>query len=143
MKPSASTWRPGCNDTLVTRRIDGLPQRVIVNEFVRGLEKAGPVSQFLLALRSAYSYRRKSGASTADVLRSAFALRHSERLTRTQVLMAANAAVFTRRALHDGRIAEGVIPSGQVAGLIDDVPTCAELVDRIVAEAEATLRRLR
>jgi len=36
----------------------------------------------------------------------------------------------------------GYLPSGTVAGVIDDRPTCAELIDRIVAEAEATLRRL-
>jgi hypothetical protein len=29
-----------------------------------------------------------------------------------------------------------------VAGVIDDLPSCAELVERIVAEAEATLRSL-
>jgi hypothetical protein len=28
---------------------------------------------------------------------------------------------------------------GQVGGIIDDLPSCAELVDRIMAEAHATL----
>jgi NAD(P)H-dependent flavin oxidoreductase YrpB (nitropropane dioxygenase family) len=32
--------------------------------------------------------------------------------------------------------------AGQVVGLIGDLPTCAELVDRIVAEAVETLDRL-
>jgi NAD(P)H-dependent flavin oxidoreductase YrpB (nitropropane dioxygenase family) len=32
--------------------------------------------------------------------------------------------------------------SGQVAGLIDDLPSCAELIERIMAEAEAVLKRL-
>ena len=35
----------------------------------------------------------------------------------------------------EGHPAEGVLPSGQVAGLIDDLPSCAELVQRIVAQA--------
>ena len=39
----------------------------------------------------------------------------------------------------DGLPAEGVLPSGQVAGTIDDLPTCAELIGRIAAEAEARL----
>jgi NAD(P)H-dependent flavin oxidoreductase YrpB (nitropropane dioxygenase family) len=34
------------------------------------------------------------------------------------------------------------MPSGQVAGLIDDLPTCAELITRIVAEAEHRLALL-
>lgn len=37
---------------------------------------------------------------------------------------------------------EGVLPSGQVAGVIADVPSCADLVDRIIAEAEARLADL-
>jgi NAD(P)H-dependent flavin oxidoreductase YrpB (nitropropane dioxygenase family) len=32
--------------------------------------------------------------------------------------------------------------SGQVAGLIDDLPSCAELIEGIMAEAGATLERL-
>jgi NAD(P)H-dependent flavin oxidoreductase YrpB (nitropropane dioxygenase family) len=32
--------------------------------------------------------------------------------------------------------------SGQVAGVIDDLPSCAELVEGIMKEAEETLRRL-
>ena len=34
------------------------------------------------------------------------------------------------------------MPSGQVAGLIDDLPSCAELIARIVAEAEQRLALL-
>ena len=30
-----------------------------------------------------------------------------------------------------------MLPSGQVVGVIDDLPTCKELIDRIVAEADA------
>ena len=32
--------------------------------------------------------------------------------------------------------------SGQVVGVIDDLPTCRELIDRIIAEAETTLKDL-
>ena len=32
--------------------------------------------------------------------------------------------------------------SGQVVGVIDDLPSCAELIERIIAEATATLERL-
>jgi NAD(P)H-dependent flavin oxidoreductase YrpB (nitropropane dioxygenase family) len=32
--------------------------------------------------------------------------------------------------------------SGQVAGLIEDLPSCQELITRIMAEAEDTLKRL-
>jgi len=42
----------------------------------------------------------------------------------------------------EGRPAEGVLPSGQVAGTIDDLPTCAELISRIAQEAEERLTML-
>ncbi len=35
-----------------------------------------------------------------------------------------------------------MLPTGQVTGLIDEIPTVAEVVEGIVAEAEATLARL-
>ena len=69
-------------------------------------------------------------------------MRQHERLTRSQVLMAANAPILAKTAMTDGDPVHGYLPSGTVAGVIEDRPTCAELVDRIVAEAEATLRRL-
>ena len=42
----------------------------------------------------------------------------------------------------DGDPVHGYLPSGTVAGVIDDRPSCAALIERIVAEAEATLARL-
>ena len=41
-----------------------------------------------------------------------------------------------REALVSGDVDGGIIWAGQAQGLIHDVPTCAELVSRIVAEAE-------
>jgi NAD(P)H-dependent flavin oxidoreductase YrpB (nitropropane dioxygenase family) len=34
------------------------------------------------------------------------------------------------------------MPSGQVAGLIEDLPSCAELINRIMADAEQRLAAL-
>jgi nitronate monooxygenase len=34
----------------------------------------------------------------------------------------------------------GAWSCGMVAGLINDIPTCKELIDRIMAEAEAIIR---
>ena len=44
--------------------------------------------------------------------------------------------------MNDGDPDRGYLPSGTVAGVIDDRPSCDELVARIAAEAEATLARL-
>jgi NAD(P)H-dependent flavin oxidoreductase YrpB (nitropropane dioxygenase family) len=37
----------------------------------------------------------------------------------------------------DGRPEFGVMATGQVAGIIDDLPSCAELIERTIAEAES------
>ncbi|MDR7102341.1 nitronate monooxygenase family protein [Croceicoccus sp. BE223] len=45
-----------------------------------------------------------------------------------------------RVALETGDLDAGLVWAGQIQGLIHDVPTCAELVARIVADAEAIIR---
>jgi NAD(P)H-dependent flavin oxidoreductase YrpB (nitropropane dioxygenase family) len=70
------------------------------------------------------------------------AMRKSLGLTWTQTLMAANAPMLTKAALVDGKVESGVLPSGQVVGVIDDLPTCKELIDRIIAEADKVLENL-
>jgi len=42
----------------------------------------------------------------------------------------------------EGDPVRGYLPSGSVAGLIEDRPRCAELVARIIEEAEQTLQQL-
>jgi NAD(P)H-dependent flavin oxidoreductase YrpB (nitropropane dioxygenase family) len=44
-----------------------------------------------------------------------------------------------RRVLQDGELDAGAWSCGMVAGLIRDIPTCKELIDRIMAEAEAII----
>ena len=44
--------------------------------------------------------------------------------------MAANAPMMTKAALVEGRTDVGVLPTGQVVGEIDELPTVAELIDR-------------
>jgi NAD(P)H-dependent flavin oxidoreductase YrpB (nitropropane dioxygenase family) len=70
------------------------------------------------------------------------AMKKSGGLTTTQMLMAANTPMLLKAALVEGNTASGVMASGQVVGVIDDLPTCRELIDRIVGEAEAALERL-
>jgi len=46
-----------------------------------------------------------------------------------------------REALASGAIDAGLIWAGMGIGLMDDVPSCAELVERIVAECREALAR--
>ena len=56
--------------------------------------------------------------------------------------MAANTPMLLKSGLVDGNVDSGVLASGQVVGVLDDLPTCDELVSRIMAEAETTLDAL-
>ncbi len=45
-----------------------------------------------------------------------------------------------RKVLHEGDMDAGVWSCGMVAGLIHDIPTCKELIDRIMSEADEIIR---
>lgn len=144
--PEATTDRylvAAMTDVLVTTEVDGMPQRVLSNELVQRLQSGTSLGRLMGALRSALAYRKLSGASIRDLLRSAFAMRQNERLSRSQMLMAANAPMLARKAMLEGDPVNGYLPSGTVAGVIDDRPGCDELIARIVSEAETTLKALR
>jgi nitronate monooxygenase len=115
---------------------------VVLNELVRRLETAGPLARLWMSLRNALEMRQLTGATIPELLRAAFAMRRNERLTRSQMLMAANAPILARKGMQEGDPVEGYLPSGSVAGVIDDRPSCAELISRIVEEAERTLKTL-
>jgi len=143
--PAATAARyleAGLRDIAVSDRIDGFPQRVIRNELLARLESRSAAGRLLAALRAALRYRRASGAGLGELLRTALRLRRDARFSRSQVLMAANAPLLARLALREGDPANGYLPSGSVAGVIDDRPTCEALVQRIIDEAEHALAAL-
>ncbi len=132
----------GLADTVVTTEIDGVPQRVLRAGAVEDVEGTGHVRRLLGAIRRAAAFRRLSGTTWPAMIREGLAMRRSRGLAWHQVLLAANAPMLYRAALLEGRIDEGIMASGQVAGLIDDLPSCEELIARIMGEADAVLRRL-
>jgi NAD(P)H-dependent flavin oxidoreductase YrpB (nitropropane dioxygenase family) len=69
-------------------------------------------------------------------------MREGTGLSWGQVLMAANTPMLLRAAMVDGRPDLGLMSSGQVAGLIEDLPSCSVLIDRIITQAAEVLRRL-
>ncbi|GAB2829253.1 NAD(P)H-dependent flavin oxidoreductase [Streptomyces daliensis] len=129
-------------DVTVTTRVDGLPHRMLRSEMVAALESSGRAASLLRALRHAAAFRRLTGMSWRRMLRDGRALRHGKDLSLSQTLLAANTPMLLKAAMVDGRTDAGVMASGQVAGVIGDLPTCRELVDSTVAEAVAVLTSL-
>jgi NAD(P)H-dependent flavin oxidoreductase YrpB (nitropropane dioxygenase family) len=137
-------------DTVVTTALDGAPQRVIRTPTVDRLTSASAVTRLPRALLAALRFRSLTGTPLRAMVREGLAMRRNQGLTWPQVLMAANAPMLIKTALVDGRDDAGVLPTGQVTGVIttpddttsDDLPTVAELVDQIMTEAHSTLDRL-
>jgi NAD(P)H-dependent flavin oxidoreductase YrpB (nitropropane dioxygenase family) len=71
----------------------------------------------------------------ASMIRDGLAMRHGKQLTWSQVVMAANTPMLLKAGLVEGNTDAGVLASGQVAGIVEDLPSCAELIDAIVADA--------
>jgi NAD(P)H-dependent flavin oxidoreductase YrpB (nitropropane dioxygenase family) len=143
--PKASTDRflaADVADVVVTTQIDGMPQRVVVNELVKRLEAASSATRTLLALRSGLAFRKTSGASVSDLVRSALKMRRNQRLTNAQTIMAANAPMLAKKGMSEGDPIHGYLPGGSIAGVIDDIPTCEDLIAHIMSEAEATISAL-
>jgi NAD(P)H-dependent flavin oxidoreductase YrpB (nitropropane dioxygenase family) len=128
--------------TVVTTRVDGAPQRVVRTDVVNHLEGAGRAAALPRALRNALAFRRQTHTSLRALLSEGRAMKEGNELTWAQVVMAANAPMMTKAALVDGRTDVGVLPTGQVVGVIDELPSVAELIGTIVTEANATLDRL-
>ncbi|MFD9933687.1 NAD(P)H-dependent flavin oxidoreductase [Streptomyces massasporeus] len=129
-------------DVTVTRAVDGLPHRMLRTELVAALEDTGRARALVRAVRAAAGFRRLSGLTWPQLVRDGLALRHGKGLSWSQVLLAANTPMLLKSAMVDGRTDLGVMASGQVAGVIDDLPSCAELLERIMKEADETLARL-
>ncbi|MVO87138.1 nitronate monooxygenase [Streptomyces sp. p1417] len=129
-------------DITVTTRVDGLPHRMLRTDLVAALERSGPLRSLLRAVRHASAFRHVSGTTWPGLIRDGLSLRHGGNLSWSQLLLAANAPMMLKSALVDGDPDRGLMASGQVAALIDDLPTCAELIERTVREATRTLEAL-
>jgi NAD(P)H-dependent flavin oxidoreductase YrpB (nitropropane dioxygenase family) len=129
-------------DTVVTTRIDGVPHRVLRTDFVNELESANTVAAYTRAIKNAFAFKKMSGVSWLGMLNEGRAMKREGDLKWSQVILAANTPMLLRAGLVEGRLDAGVLSSGQAAGVIDDLPTVAELIARIMSEAEQTLKHL-
>lgn len=132
----------GVGDTVVTSVLDGVPQRVLHTELVDHLIAGSRLSRLARSVRHATAFKQMSGTSWADIVREGLAMKQSRELSWSQVIMAANTPMMLRSSMVDGRTDLGTMASGQVAGVIDDLPSCAELMARIMAEADQVLSGL-
>lgn len=128
-------------DTVVTKAIDGYPQRVIRTEMVDDLESS-TLTRLPKAVLNALRFSRLTGTSKRDLVREGLAMRSNHGLTWAQLAMAANAPMLTRASMVEGRMDVGILPTGQGVGVIDTLPSAADVVSSIMEQASGVLARL-
>ena len=127
--------------TVVTKAIDGAPQRVIRTQLIDELERAKLLA-FPKALANALRFRKLTGTTYRDLLKEGLAMKKNQDLTWSQLALAANAPMLTKATMVDGHPEVGILPTGQGVGAIDTLPSCQEIIDSCVQQAIHQLDRL-
>ncbi|MFW6113558.1 MAG: NAD(P)H-dependent flavin oxidoreductase, partial [Actinomycetota bacterium] len=121
-------------DTLYSKRFDGLWCRVLDTEGARKAIKRGlnPI-QMLKAIPNSRGIAKMLNLPYWKLFIGVLA---SGRENARQLAYMANAFKHLQEATEDGDLVHGVLPVGQATGLLHDVPTVQEVMDRTVREAE-------
>ncbi|HUY85555.1 MAG TPA: nitronate monooxygenase [Acidimicrobiales bacterium] len=134
--------KAGLTDTLVTDAIDGAPQRVINTPVITRMQSSGRAAAYLRAIRSAIAFSKLTDESFIALLREAKAMRVNQQSTWSQVIMAASAPMLTRSAMVEGNLEAGILPTGQVTGALDELPSAQEVIEKVMSSARSILERL-
>lgn len=140
--PKAAYVRAGTGDILVSTKVDGIPQRMIVNSLLRRIERSGRIGMWKRAIEAGLAMKRQTGMSTAQVIRTARAMTAHGNMPLAQAVMAAAAPMMIQRAVVSGDAENGLMATGMVAGRITDLPHCADLIAQIEIEARARIAAL-
>ena len=131
----------GTDGTVVTAKVDGMPHRMLRTPLVEEVEAGSRLRRLVPTARRTLEFKRMSGMSWKELAVDGREMRKASGRTMGQMALAANTPTMLRAGLVEGDTTAGVLACGQVVGVLDDLPTCEELVDRVVTEAAACLGR--
>jgi len=131
-KAKELSLKAGIEDTLCSEKIDGLPGRWLKNPAAIKMAQGRP-SPFQ-ALSSALRIKKMINVPLYKLLMGGLKQRGVQDLAR-QALGLKGLQV----AIESGDLETGVLPISQAIGLMRDIPTCKELIERTVAEAQELL----
>ena len=127
-------------DTLYSTRFDGLGCRVLDTRAARQAVRDGlNLKKMLEAIPNSMDIARQLHLPYLKLFIGVLA---SGWKTATQLAFMANAFKAIRVATENGDVTRGVLPVGQATGLVRDIPTVAEVIERTVREAEAVSKEL-
>ncbi|MFC1943994.1 NAD(P)H-dependent flavin oxidoreductase [Chloroflexota bacterium] len=128
--------RASGDDTVATTAVTGKQARMLKNVYTDKLLAGGKGRASIWeTITGAFKLKRSLGASTSETLPAAWRAFASD----PDMLKMLSAGVRIRKALVEGDEEEGVLLCGQACGMINDLPTCKEIIDCIVGEAEVIL----
>jgi NAD(P)H-dependent flavin oxidoreductase YrpB (nitropropane dioxygenase family) len=127
---------------IVTTKLDGIPQRMVRSKAMDRIERSGAIGMWVRAFESGRQMKAQTGASWLDLIKSARGMTAHGAMPLKQAIMAANMPMMIQKAVVHGDVENGVMATGVVGGRIGEIPSCQELVDRIVAEAHDRLAAL-
>ncbi len=137
----------GEEDTIIDPAFDGINCRVLKNEAAERLLKKRTIP-ILDAVIAGLYMKEELKLSWGDMIRTANSMRHqpigigsAKRGLGSMMRFAVGGRLF-RKATLDGDIKEGILMMGQTVGLIDDIPSVGELLERTVAEAEDIIKKM-
>jgi enoyl-[acyl-carrier protein] reductase II len=123
-------------DTICSEKIDGLPGRWLKNPAALKMAKRRP--SLLQALSSGLRMRRMIDVPLFKLFLGGLKQRGVQDLAR-QALSLKGLQV----AIDNGDLETGVLPMSQAIGLMKDIPTCKEVIERTVAEAQDLVEAVR
>ena len=126
--------RASTDGIVLTTKLDGIPQRMVRSKLMDRIEKSGKLGMWARAIEASMAMKKQTGASWIDLLKSARGMTSHGAMPLKQAMMAATMPMLIQKAVVDGDIENGVMATGVVGGRITEIPTCQELIDRIVAE---------
>jgi enoyl-[acyl-carrier protein] reductase II len=124
-------------DTLYSDQIDGLPCRILDTEAARTAVTRG--LDVLAALKNS---RRIANQLELPYMKLLVAVISSGIKKSIQLARLANGSERIRLATEDGDSQRGVLPAGQVTGLINDIPFVSELMEKMVDQAEIIQKKM-
>ncbi len=130
-------------DTLYGNVFDGMPGRALKTKAGESMMRGGfPLVE---ALKGASEIKQMLKLSLWQFIRLSFQMMTADEDSSPLWVQAREAAGARRhlKSINDGDLEEGILFAGQNIGGIDDLPSCQELIERVVAEAEETLEAAR
>lgn len=131
----------GLDGTVVTAKVDGMPHRMLRTPFVEEIEETSAVRRMGPTIKRTLEFKKMSGMSWLQLAKDGREMKKSQGRSLAQMTLAANTPMMLKAGLVEGDTNAGVLASGQVVGILDDLPTCEQLIDRIVTQAAAELSR--